>query len=123
MSNKKTVKGKNLGELKVVNGEEVIPSKPRTLNEVWGYDPIKEYGTLDLEAYKAMLAKLNLADLQDHAIQKGILPADSRERTTKRLLSAFDEYRSKHIKVEAKQVNELSEKRRRAIEEIMRASK
>ena len=47
------------------------------------------YSTLDLKEYQEKLKDMNLADLQDHAIQLNIVPVDDRERLQDKLITAF----------------------------------
>lgn len=47
------------------------------------------YSTLDKDDYEKTLDSMNLADLQDHAIQLNIVPVDDRERLTDKLITAF----------------------------------
>lgn len=102
---------------KVVNGQD-SSNKPTTLDEVWGYDRLSEYGTLDVEKYKEEISNLNLADLHGHAIAKGVLPADSREKTIKRLLVAFDQYKSK-VARKAAPASNVSKEKAEQIRKIM----
>lgn len=47
------------------------------------------YSTLDEKEYSKKLEDMNLADLQDHAIQLNIVPVDDRERLQDKLITAF----------------------------------
>jgi hypothetical protein len=47
------------------------------------------YSTLDVKEYEDKLQDMNLADLQDHAIQLNIVPVDDRERLQDKLITAF----------------------------------
>lgn len=47
------------------------------------------YSTLDRGEYQKTLDNMNLADLQDHAIQLNIVPVDDRDRLTDKLVTAF----------------------------------
>lgn len=62
--------------------------KPTTLDQVWG-ENTHDYQGQTLEEYAEYLSELNKADLQAHAIKKGILPSDNRERTVNKLLSGY----------------------------------
>ena len=47
------------------------------------------YKTLDAKEYEGSLDEMNLADLQEHAIEMNIVPVDDRERLTDRLVREF----------------------------------
>lgn len=47
------------------------------------------YDTTDSKEYEKALLSMNLADLQDHAIQLNIVPVDDRDRLQDKLVSAF----------------------------------
>lgn len=47
------------------------------------------YKTTDSKEYEKSLLDMNLADLQDHAIQLNIVPVDDRDRLQDKLVSAF----------------------------------
>lgn len=47
------------------------------------------YPTLDKKEYEKILSNMNLADLQDHAIDLNIVPVDDRERLEDKLITAF----------------------------------
>ena len=106
--------------MKVINGKVETKRKPRTLDEVFGYNALSEYKTLDPEEYKESLSEMNMADLQVHAVQKGVLPGDSRERTVQRLMNAFAEHRGRYCEVNTPTRNKSSKKKEELARKIMR---
>lgn len=80
-----------LDELSQTHGK--VENRPITLDQIWGDDGKRKYGTLDPEKYSQYLADLNKSDLQAHAIKIGLVPIDNRETLMKRLKTEF----KKHI--------------------------
>jgi hypothetical protein len=80
-----------LDELSQTHGK--VENRPITLDQIWGDDGKRKYGTLDPEKYSQYIADLNKSDLQAHAIKIGLVPIDDRETLVKRLKSEF----KKHI--------------------------
>jgi len=80
-----------LDELSQTHGK--VENRPITLDQIWGDDGKRKYGTLDSEKYSQYLADLNKSDLQAHAIKIGLVPIDNRETLVKRLKTEF----KKHI--------------------------
>jgi hypothetical protein len=80
-----------LDELSQTHGK--VENRPITLDQIWGDDGKRKYGTLDPEKYSQYLADLNKSDLQAHAIKIGLVPIDNRETLVKRLKTEF----KKHI--------------------------
>lgn len=64
----------------------------KTLDQVLGDDGTSKYKTLDLNKYSEYLNDLNKSDLQSHAIKIGLIPVDSRDILTKRLIKEFTKY-------------------------------
>lgn len=60
------------------------------------------YKTTDEKEYEKSLLEMNLADLQDHAIQLNIVPVDDRDRLQDKLVVAFlttvGTFKAAHIK-------------------------
>lgn len=68
--------------------------KPITLDQVWGDDGQRKYGTLDPEEYDQYLKECSKSDLQAHAVKVGLVPVDNRETLVKRLKQEFIKYSS-----------------------------
>jgi len=66
--------------------------RPLTLDQVWGDDGTRKYGTLNVEEYSKYLESLNKSDMQAHAIKIGLVPIDNRENLVKRLTTEFNKY-------------------------------
>jgi hypothetical protein len=84
---------KKLNELAQIHGKQENDFVPTTLEQLWGYDGLDKYKTLDKEVYSSQLAEMNTADLRTEAVRIGVVPISNRERLLKRLLSEF----SKHV--------------------------
>jgi hypothetical protein len=67
---------------------------PITLEQIWGNDGFKKYGTLEVSEYEKFLAELNKSDIQAHAVKVGLIPIDDRETLKKRLKQEFVKYAS-----------------------------
>jgi hypothetical protein len=113
---------KNNKILGIVNGkdEKKASTKPRTLDEIFGYDSFSNYKTTSEEEYEDSLRKMTLADLYDHCPEKGVLATDSRDRTIKRLLAAFREHKSKYFPVDPLPQNKMSKAKREMALKILR---
>jgi hypothetical protein len=72
---------------KQIDGKKQILTA-KDLDEILGATN-KIYKTADVEKYKEGLREMNLADLQAHAIEIGLLPTDNRSVLTERLLREF----------------------------------
>ena len=91
MARKKT----KLDNLHQTHGK--IENRPITLDQIWGDDGKRKYGTLNVEEYNVYLSDLNKSDLQAHAVKIGLVPIDDRETLVKRLRQEF----KKHISLYA----------------------
>lgn len=113
---------KNTKILGIVNGkdEKKASTKPRTLDEIFGYDSFSNYKTNSEEEYEESLRQMTLADLYDHCPEKGVLATDSRDRTIKRLLAAFREHRSKYSPVEQVVQKKMSKAKKEEALKILR---
>jgi len=78
-----------------------LENKPITLDQIWGDDGKRKYGTLDADEYNKYLLELNKSDLQAHAVKIGLVPIDDRETLIKRLKSEF----RKHVSMYAARPN------------------
>ncbi len=66
--------------------------QPTTMDQVWGDTGLNKYKTFDAEEYENSLVEMNMIDLIRHAASLGVVPADTRERLLKRLLTAFKQH-------------------------------
>lgn len=71
-----------------------IENQKITLDQVWGDDGTRKYGTLDAEEYDKYLKGLVKSDLQAHAVKIGLVPIDNRETLVKRLKQEFVKHTS-----------------------------
>lgn len=63
--------------------------KPTTLDQIWGDTGLSKYGTMDFEEYKQRIHSMNRTDIQNHAVQIGILPTDNHQVLIARLEREF----------------------------------
>jgi hypothetical protein len=84
-----------LDDLNQTHGK--VENKPITLDQIWGDDGKRKYGTLDINEYDKYLKDLNKSDLQQHAIKIGLVPIDDRETLVKRLKTEFKKYVSMYL--------------------------
>lgn len=87
---KKTA-SKKVKELNQTHGKVEGP-QPTTLDQIWGDTGLSKYRTLEASEYQIYLNQLNKSDLQRHAAEMGIVPVDSREMLSNRLLKEFNRY-------------------------------
>ena len=62
------------------------------LEQIWGFNELSKYGTLNEEEYQKNLLEMSKIDLQAHAREIGIVPIDSVERLTQNLMREFKNY-------------------------------
>lgn len=82
---------KKLEELTQTHGKTET-FRPSTLDQIWGDTGLNKYNTLDEQEYSNTLSEMNKSDLMSHSARMGIVPADSRERMVKRLMTAFRQH-------------------------------
>ena len=86
---KKTAKAaKDVKNLSQTHGqaEEFTPT---TLDQIWGDTGLWKYNTMELGEYNEQLQEMTKTDLQAHATKIGLIPVDSREMLTQRLVREF----------------------------------
>lgn len=101
MINKKITK---LSDLNQVDGKLETQDKdgnftPTTLDQLLG-QKLGRYSGVTLEEYQNDIKAKNLAELQSHAINLGLVPNRDRDRLTKQLVAAFNKYNSSYKKPE-----------------------
>lgn len=73
-----------------------VENRKVTLDQIWGDDGKRKYGTLDPVEYDEYLKNLTKSDLQAHATKIGLVPIDDRETLKKRLKQEFVKYTSQY---------------------------
>ena len=63
-----------------------------SLDQIWGFNELSRYGTLDENEYKDRLILMTRADLENHARSTGVLVVESSERLRDLLLKQFRSY-------------------------------
>jgi hypothetical protein len=71
---------------------KIDSDSPTMLEQIWGFNELSKYGTLDEEEYKKTLTELSKGDLQSHARDMGIVPIDNAERLLQNCLREFRNY-------------------------------
>lgn len=61
---------------------------PKSVYDIIGYKT-HAYKTTNVEEYKKQISAMNFADLQEHALDNGIVPVDNRERLNTLLVNEF----------------------------------
>lgn len=80
------------------------------------------YPTEDVKVYANSIAKMNLGDLQTHAMDKGIKPSGDRRRLEQALINQFKQVIAKRkaakqtTKFTQEQIKDMEEKRIRSIQ-------
>lgn len=70
---------------------------PMTINEVLGKKEFGPYKTDNEADYAASIERMNLSDLQAHAIKCGIRPGTDRKKLIARLLKEFKTSKSSYL--------------------------
>lgn len=107
-------KKSKLNNLNQIDGK-AEPSKPMTLDQIWGERGLTKYGTDNIEEYRTYLKSLNRTDIHAHAIQVGVLPNDNMEILFARLEREF----SRHISAYQAPVDQ-PKKQKKASKEIQK---
>ena len=79
---------KGLKNLSQIHGEEE-KFQPTSLDQVWGEDGSRTYGTMNDAEYERQIDEMNMSDMQTHASRVGIIPIDNRSTLRDRLLREF----------------------------------
>lgn len=90
--------------------QDIPKFKPTTLEQVWGYDGLSKYQTMDASLYENSLIVMSKSDLQAHASKVGLVPIDDRDRLIKRLMHEFKLHVStyRQPQVQNKNIKEIS---------------
>jgi hypothetical protein len=81
-----------------------------------------EYPTEDVKVYASVISKMNLGDLQTHAMDKGIKPSPDRRRLEAVLINQFKtvvakrKAAKKSRKFTAEQITTMDEQRKKSLE-------
>jgi hypothetical protein len=67
-------------------------TQPTRLEQVWGYNELSKYGTLEADVYQRSLDEMNRTDLEAHARKVGVIVLESTARLKGELVKAFDNY-------------------------------
>ena len=85
----KANKKRNTKSMKQIHGKKESASKPTTLDQIWGDTGLWKYSTMNLDEYSDQLQEMTKTDLQAHATKIGLIPVDSREILSQRLVREF----------------------------------
>lgn len=92
----KTNKKRNTKSMKQIHGKKESASKPTTLDQIWGDTGLWKYSTMNLDEYSDQLQEMTKTDLQAHATKIGLIPVDSREILSQRLVREFKRHVSSY---------------------------
>jgi hypothetical protein len=86
-----------------------VETRKVTLDQIWGDDGQKKYGTLDPVEYDSYLKGLVKTDLQAHAVKIGLIPIDDRINLVKRLKQEFLKYTAQYqVRPDSKNIKPVS---------------
>lgn len=71
---------------------KVEASKPTSLDEIWGFNPLSRYQTFNESEYESNLKEMTRADLENHARAVGSIIVEDSERIRKELMKLFRAY-------------------------------
>ncbi len=71
---------------------KVETTQPTTLEQIWGFNELARYGTLNEEVYAAELKEMNRPELEAQARKVGEVIVESSERLREKLLKGFRSY-------------------------------
>ena len=71
-----------------------IEGAPTTLEQVWGYNEMAKYGTLNEDVYKGQVDEMSRTDLESHARRLGVVIVESTARLRDILVTEFRRYKS-----------------------------
>jgi len=86
-----TKKSKKLNSLSQANAK-VETTELTSLDQIWGFNEISRYGTIDETEYKNRLINMTRSDLENHARSVGSMVLESSERLRDSLLKQFRAY-------------------------------
>lgn len=92
----KANKKRNTKSMKQIHGKKESASKPTTLDQIWGDTGLWKYSTMNLDEYSDQLQEMTKTDLQAHATKIGLIPVDSREILSQRLVREFKRHVSSY---------------------------
>jgi hypothetical protein len=65
---------------------------PTSLDEVWGYNYLSRYGTINEQEYESKLREFTRSDLENEARAQGSIIVEDSERIKKELMKLFRSY-------------------------------
>lgn len=73
------------------HGKEEL-TQPTLLEQVWGFNELAKYGTVNEADYQRQIDEMNRTDLEDHARRVGVVVVESTARLKGELIKAFANY-------------------------------
>lgn len=67
-------------------------TQPTRLEQVWGFNELSKYGTLEESVYEKQIDELNRTDLEAHARKVGVVIVESTARLKESLKKEFRNY-------------------------------
>lgn len=79
-----------------VQGVVTKPAKPsfKSLHEVFNFGKVIKYDVSSPAEYKRLITKMNIGDLQVHAVKLGLKPSRNRAMLEKTLINAFSKHQA-----------------------------
>ena len=103
--------------------KQIVNGKQYSIYQIMGSMERKIYTAKSMEEYQSQLKVMNLAEMQNHAMNVSVKPMSDRNKLEQRLVKAFKEFISHYGAVsQSKQASTGQEQRGRALE-ILRAAK
>lgn len=68
---------------------KIDSTQPTSLDQVWGYNALAQFGTTDEADYQKQLDDMLRIDLETHARRQGVMVCESTARLREKLLNNF----------------------------------
>lgn len=79
---------------KIQKEKGVEKTQFKSLNELFNFGKSKKYEVTTLSEYKKFISRMNIGDLQVHAVKLGLRPSRNRSMLEKNLLNTFSKYQA-----------------------------
>lgn len=119
MPKKSTKSKKPLKSLDQAHGKDESKRNPTTLDQIWGDTGLWRYKTQNVVEYKQQIQSMTLADIRDHAVKIGLVPAGDRVALEKKLVNEFKKHISKYnsAATEPEEAPKISDEARKILKE------
>lgn len=83
---------KKQGKKLIETHGKVESNQPTTLEQVWGFNEMSRYGTMDANVYDDQIKEMTRSDLENHARKMGVLIVESSSRLLEKCRQEFSNY-------------------------------